>query len=145
MQEISYKTAEDKIFMQTSRFRSVLLVDDSYIDCLISRKVIENNNFAEKVTVVHSPVEAIAYLSQYILNREGMPEVIFLDIRMPEMTGFDFLEELRSLDGFSDLEVKIYMLSSSLDPTDLRKIKENGLVERLISKPLSNKALQEIG
>jgi len=130
--------------MRESKYKSVLLVDDSYIDNLITRKVIENNNFAEKVTVLHSPSEAISYLKPHLLEREGMPEVIFLDIRMPEMTGFDFLKELNLLEGFSDLKIKIYMLSSSLDPIDQRKIRENELVERFISKPLSNKALQEI-
>jgi CheY-like chemotaxis protein len=131
--------------MKESKYRSVLLVDDSHIDALINRKIMENNNFAEQITVLHSPCEAINYLKKILPESKGLPDAIFLDIRMPEMNGFDFLQKLYLLDGFSDSKIKIYMLSSSLDPVDLRRIKENKLVKRFISKPLTNKALQEIG
>jgi CheY-like chemotaxis protein len=130
--------------MKESKYKSVLLVDDSYVDNLINRKIMENNNFAEQITVLQSPNEAIDYLKKHLSGSEGIPDAIFLDIRMPEMNGFDFLQKLYLLDGFSDSKIKIYMLSSSLDPGDQRRIKENELVKTFISKPLTSKALQEI-
>lgn len=130
--------------MKESKYKSVLLVDDNYVDNLINRKIMENNNFAEQITVLQSPNEAIDYLKTHLSGSEGIPDAIFLDIRMPEMNGFDFLQKLYLLDGFSDSKIKIYMLSSSLDPGDQRRIKENELVKTFISKPLTSKALQEI-
>jgi len=131
--------------MKESKYKSVLLVDDSYIDTLINRKIMENSGFAEQITVLHSPGEAICFLEKYLSEKQGIPDAIFLDIRMPEMSGFDFLQKLYLLDGFRESKIKIYILSSSLDPRDLRRTEESALVKKFISKPLTNKVLQEIG
>ncbi len=128
--------------MEDPRFKSVLLVDDSYVDNLINRKMLQSNNFADDITVIDSPVKAMAYIQQCI-NEGSMPDVIFLDIRMPEMDGFQFLENLADI-GIEVSDLKIYMLSSSLDPDDLKQIAENELVSKFISKPLTEKILNEI-
>ncbi|HEX8376765.1 MAG TPA: response regulator [Pedobacter sp.] len=128
--------------MEDFRYKSVLLVDDSYVDNLINRKMLQSNNFADDITVIDSPVKAIAYL-QHCINEGTLPEVIFLDIRMPEMDGFQFLEKLTNT-GIDISELKIYMLSSSLDPDDLKQIADNDLVSKFISKPLTEKILNEI-
>lgn len=128
--------------MEDPRFKSVLLVDDSYVDNLINRKMLQSNNFADDITVIDSPVKAMAYIQQCI-NEGSMPDVIFLDIRMPEMDGFQFLENLADI-GIEVSDLKIYMLSSSLDPDDLKQIAENDLVSKFISKPLTEKILNEI-
>ena len=130
--------------MSQFRYKLVLLVDDSYIDNLISKKILQNNNFAEKIVVLDSSVDAIDYLKQALSSKDNIPEIIFLDIRMPGMDGFDFLKELDSINGISNQKFKIYMLSSSLDPIDLKKIKDNKLISKFIGKPLSTQALKDI-
>ena len=130
--------------MPGSKYKSVLLVDDSYIDNLINRKIIENNNFAESITVIDSPYEALGYLQQCLLTRSNLPDVIFLDIRMPGMNGFEFLKELNLMEGLLETNLKIYILSSSLDPHDLKMVQGNEMVSKFISKPLTNKALEDI-
>ena len=129
--------------MEDNRFKSVLLVDDSYVDNLINRKMLQATNFADDITVIDSPIKAIAYLQQCALEG-SLPEVIFLDIRMPEMDGFQFLETLNDFPGVEQADIKIYMLSSSLDPDDLKQIADNDLVSKFISKPLTEKILNEI-
>ncbi|HEY1008025.1 MAG TPA: response regulator [Sphingobacteriaceae bacterium] len=126
------------------KHNSVLLIDDSYIDNLINRKILENNKFAENIVVIDSPQEAINYLRNKQTAGEEFPEVIFLDLRMPGMSGFELLQELHSIIGHKAGSIKIFVLSSSLDPSDLKRAQENSLVTRFIGKPLTNKILEEI-
>ena len=123
----------------TIRFKTCLLIDDNYIDNFVTRKILENSNFAETIVVVRSADEAINTL------REGLvkPNVIFLDIRMPVMSGFEFLDEYDKLDIDKE-NIKIFMLSSSLDPVDLRKSSDNKYISQFIHKPLTQKILEEL-
>ena len=120
-------------------FKTCLLIDDNYIDNFVTRKIIEGSNFAESIIVVRSATEAINSL------RDGLvkPDVIFLDVRMPLMSGFEFLEEYDKIDIDKD-NIKIFMLSSSLDPLDLRKSSDNKYITQIIHKPLTQKALEEL-
>lgn len=130
--------------MGSYKHRTVLLIDDSYIDNLINRKILENNNFAEEIVVIDSPQKALSFLNNKVETNSELPEVIFLDLRMPGMSGFELLTELNTTIGHKASEVKIFVLSSSLDPTDLKRAQENQLVSRFIGKPLTNKILEEI-
>jgi CheY-like chemotaxis protein len=130
--------------MITFKYKSVLLVDDSYIDNLINRKILDNGNFAESITVIESPNDAYNYIKDLYLEGKELPQIIFLDLRMPVMNGFEFLKALTDLPGLGPDKIKIYVLTSSLDPKDIRRVKENNLVSRFIGKPLTSQILQEI-
>src|SRR5471030_3148708 len=108
-------------------FKICLLVDYNYIDNFVTRKILEGSNFVEKIVVVRSASDAITAL------RDGLvkPDVIFLDVRMPMMGGFEFLEEYEKIE--IDKEgIKIFMLSSSLDPVDIRKSSDNKYITQFI-------------
>ena len=130
--------------MITFKYKSLLLIDDSYIDNLINRKILDNDNFAESITVIESPKEAFNYIRDLYLEGKELPEVIFLDLRMPLMNGFEFLKALMDLPDLGPDKIRIYVLSSSLDPEDIKRVKENHLVTRFISKPLTSQILQDI-
>jgi CheY-like chemotaxis protein len=130
--------------MTTFKYKSVLLVDDSYIDNLINRKILDNSDFAESIIVIESPKEAYNYIKDLYLEGKELPQVIFLDLRMPVMNGFEFLKALMDLPDLGPDKIKIYVLTSSLDPKDIKKVKENHLVSRFIGKPLTSQILQEI-
>ncbi|PRY53658.1 CheY-like chemotaxis protein [Arcticibacter pallidicorallinus] len=129
--------------MDNFKYKSVLLIDDSYVDNLINSKIIESLHFADEVKIINSPFEAINYLKDAARTGE-LPDIIFLDIRMPAMNGFEFMNKLEPIKHLLPSNLKIYMLSSSLDPSDLRKVKENNLVTNFIGKPLTARALEEI-
>jgi CheY-like chemotaxis protein len=122
------------------RYKTCLLIDDNYIDNFVTRKILESGNFAEKIIVQQSPQEALTAIQQGIIK----PDVIFLDIRMPVMTGFEFLEEYDKLDLDLENPVKIFMLSSSLDPTDMHNSRNSRHVAQFIHKPLTYEALEEL-
>lgn len=121
-------------------YKTCLLIDDNYIDNFVTRRILESSNFADQVIVSQSATEAIESL------RAGdvTPDVIFLDIRMPMMGGFEFLQEYDKIDVENKKDIKIFMLSSSLDPTDMRKSMNNKYITQFIHKPLTQKALDEI-
>ena len=120
-------------------FKNCLLIDDNYIDNFVTRKILEGSNFAEKITVVRSANEAITSLRDGVLK----PDVIFLDVRMPLMSGFEFLEEFDKI-NIDKSNIRIFMLSSSLDPLDMRKSTDNKYITQFIHKPLTIKALEEL-
>ncbi|TWR30442.1 response regulator [Mucilaginibacter pallidiroseus] len=122
------------------RFKTCLLIDDNYIDNFVTRKILESGNFAETIVVHQSPTEAIEALQ----NGSVVPDVIFLDIRMPQMSGFEFLHEFEKIHMENKEAVKIFMLSSSLDPTDMSKSTQNKYVAQFIHKPLTHQALEEL-
>jgi CheY-like chemotaxis protein len=123
-----------------SIYKTCLLIDDNYIDNFVTRKILESGEFAEKVVVSQSAPDAINSLRAGAVK----PDVIFLDIRMPMMGGFEFLQEYDKLDIENKQSIKIFMLSSSLDPTDLKKSTNNKYITSFIHKPLTQKSLDDI-
>lgn len=120
-------------------YKTCLLIDDNYIDNFVTCKILESCTFAEQIIVSQSPAEAINLLKQ----GEIKPDVIFLDIRMPIMSGFEFLQEYDAL-MIDKSDIKIFMLSSSLDPMDMQRSLGNKYITHFMHKPLTVKALEEI-
>ena len=120
-------------------YNTCLLVDDNYIDNIVTRKLLENSSFAENIIIHESPDRAMEAL------RDGslIPDVIFLDIRMPTMDGFEFLELYDKL-NINKKGTKIYLLSSSLDPADIKSSTDNKYITQFIHKPLTKQILAEI-
>ncbi len=125
------------------KYERVILVDDNQIDNIIHQKIILSTQFAKEVTIFESAGLALNFLKQVEFNANH-PLVIFLDLRMPEIDGYGFLDELRNLQHFSTTQLKIYVLSSSLDPLDRKKIAENPFAETFISKPLTAQILKQL-
>jgi len=123
----------------TGSYHTCLLIDDNYIDNFVTRKLLESSKFAENIVVLQSPAEAITCLR----NKTVVPDVIFLDIRMPLMDGFEFLEEYDKID-IDKTGIKIFLLSSSFDPTDIKKSVANKYITQFIHKPLTYKVLEEL-
>ena len=121
-------------------YKTCLLIDDNYIDNFVTRRILEGGSFAEKVIVSQSAGDAINSLKAGTVK----PDVIFLDIRMPLMGGFEFLQEFDKLELENKSDIKIFMLSSSLDPADLKKSANNKYITQFIHKPLTQKTLDDI-
>jgi len=120
-------------------YKTCLLIDDNYIDNYVTRRLLESSKFAEKIVVAQSPEEAIEALR----NGDVIPDIIFLDLRMPMMNGFEFLQEYDQLEIKKD-GTKVFILSASLDPVDLNKSLSNKNIIQFVHKPLTKKILEDL-
>lgn len=130
--------------MSQPPYNFVMLVDEDEIDNIINQKIIESNNFSERVTVFRTAQEGLDYLNENKDKEEELPELIFLDINMPIMDGFQFLEEFEKISGKVHSKCKIIMLSSSISPRDIDRAASNRFVRKYLNKPLNARYLQAI-
>ncbi|MHB1921531.1 MAG: response regulator [Chitinophagaceae bacterium] len=119
----------------TTKYPCVMVVDDTYIDRYIAEYGLKKFAIAKEVISKESAVDALTYLKINADHDENLPQIILLDIRMPVMDGFDFLEAFENLPTAVHEKCKIIMVSSSVDPKDHEKIKNNRFVSRFIGKP----------
>lgn len=120
----------------------VMLVDDDNVDNFINKKVIINSKFTENVFVHTNAKSALEFFKNVGEPKEDssetiLPSHIFLDINMPVADGFYFLEEFDKLSEKITSEVKIIMLTSSLNPNDELKSCSFKSVTNFLSKPLT--------
>ncbi len=116
-------------------YNQVMVIDDSYTDRYIVEHYLKNYFIAANVISKESAIEALEYLTLFADCREQLPSIIFLDIRMPVMDGFDFLNEYEKLPVSVHQYCTIIMLSSSIDPVDHERIKNNPFVKKYFCDP----------
>lgn len=133
--------------MSDKKHFAVLLIDDNEIDNLINQKMLEAANLSEHIFVCSSAKSAIEFLKnieKLPIDQQILPELIFLDIDMPLMDGFQFLDLFSKLKPATKSNCGIVMLTSSINPSDISKSKSYEYVKRYINKPLSQKNLMEL-
>jgi CheY-like chemotaxis protein len=129
-------------------YKKILCVDDDPITLMLSKKVLQKIEFSEIIDSVQNGEDALNYLSnckEALDNDQNfiLPEFIFLDLNMPIMGGWEFLDEIMENkygEYFPDL--KVIVLSSTIDPKDIEKSKSYPMVLDFLSKPISRELLE---
>src|SRR6187397_1992235 len=105
----------------STRYPLVMLVDDNELDNFINKKLVEGDSFASETTIHTSGESALEYLKGYASESSRIPDLIFLDIMMPEMDGFAFLDAFDKLPDSVKSKCRIVMLSTSDSFKDLNR------------------------
>ena len=131
-----------------TKHKTAMLIDDNEIDNFINQKMIEGTNFAERIYVNTSGKSALEFLVNLQrdknLDKDLIPDIIFLDINMPLMDGFQFLKEFEKLGEPIIRKSKIVMLTTSINPEDRIFSDKNKYILKFISKPLNQSYLDRL-
>ena len=123
------------------KLKTVLLLDDNGATNIIHKKFIVKANCAEQILKFQNGVDALHYLN---LEATEPPDLVFVDINMPIMNGWQFLEELGKVKTLFKKKPTVILLSTSLSPTDREKANNIEIIDQVKLKPLTVKAVQEI-
>ncbi len=112
-----------------------IVIDDSKLDCFIAEKIIVNTGRSESIRTFQQATEALSYIKDLAPN--SATTIIFVDIQMPVMNGFEFVESFETLPADIRSAYSIYMLSSSINENDIAKVKGYTSVKQFLNKPLT--------
>jgi len=120
------------------KINCILLVDDNPADNEFHKIIINESQVCDNIKVATSGSKALDYIIKSGNNGPDFPkpDLIFLDINMPGMNGFEFLEEYHSLDPHLKSKIVIIMLSTSLNPDDAERARRIKEVTEFMNKPL---------
>ncbi|WP_379084217.1 response regulator [Pedobacter sp. UC225_65] len=121
---------------------NLLVIDDDDINIFIIKKIVEKTGFDIDMVAKSNGQQAIDYLNETITEHKTLPNLVLIDINMPVMNGWEFVEAYQTL-GIKQ-NVDLYILSSSVYENDIEKTKSYSTVKGFISKPLSIERLSEL-
>lgn len=112
-----------------------IVIDDSKLDCFIAEKIIQNTGKSNSVKTFQQAAEALGYIEN--LSAQEIETIIFVDIQMPMMNGFEFVEAFEALPAGTRTNYSIYMLSSSINENDIARVKGYSSIKQFVNKPLT--------
>ena len=124
--------------------KTLTLVDDDDIFVFLTTKIIEQTNLVDLIKVFGNGLDAINFLKENKNNVDALPDIILLDLNMPIMNGWQFLEEYNKLNPTIGKKITIYICSSSISPDDITRAKTISEVSDYIIKPITEDKLIDL-
>ncbi len=122
----------------------ILCVDDDPITLMLYKKVIYKSEFAKNIDTAQNGEEALEYFNNRYSAANEYPKLIFLDLNMPIMGGWEFLDHFQEERYAAFADTKVIVLSSTIDPNDIDKSKNYPMVIDFQSKPISKEMLEDL-
>ncbi len=120
--------------------KNVLLVDDDVVFTFLNKKIIASLDFINAIDTAQNGLQAIEHLEASIRDSRPLPDIILLDLSMPIMDGFGFLQAFNDMDLPERKKVKIIIVTSSIHPEDMQRARDFG-VNSYLTKPLKEEGL----
>lgn len=120
---------------------SICLVDDDEIFQFVTKRVIEQTRLVQTIRLFSNGKEAIGFLEEVHASNSQLPDIILLDLNMPVMDGWDFLEAYVLLKPELSKPITIYIVSSSISPADILRAQRISEVTDYIIKPITTEKL----
>lgn len=127
-----------QLFMSPNKLTCI--IDDDTVYVSLVKKLIKVKKLSNNILVFKNGKDAI----EFFKNANSLPDLILLDLNMPIMNGWEFLDEFRPIRKRSKKSLNLYVVSSSIDPTDSEKAKSIECVRDYISKPISIQSFEQI-
>lgn len=124
------------------KINNAWIIDDDKILSYVLQRIMGSLNFSEKIEVFENGQEAINQLADIKLNPDSLPDVILLDLNMPVMDGWQFLDEFEKI--HLDKKITLYIVSSSIDARDHKKAKSYKTVSDFLIKPIGKKQIEQM-
>ena len=115
---------------------NVFIIDDDKLFVFLTKKTISTTHIEADISEFNDGQEALDYLREVAGDNERLPDVILLDLSMPIMDGWEFLEEYSQIAPTITKKIKLYIFSSSISPHDIERAKNISVVTDFIIKPL---------
>lgn len=117
-----------------------IVVDDSKLDCFIAEKIIKNTGKCDSVISFLHAEDALEFV-RTDESPQQYPTILLVDIQMPVMNGFQFVEEFEKLPSHVTMRYKVYIISSSINDHDLNRVHNYSSVQQFLNKPLTSNNL----
>jgi CheY-like chemotaxis protein len=117
-----------------------IVIDDSKLDCFIAEKIIKNTGKSESIKSFLQAKDALEYIRTTPTDDQSHT-IILVDIQMPVMNGFEFVEAFEQLPALTTTHYTIYVISSSINENDLNRVHNFASVKQFLNKPLTSNNL----
>jgi CheY-like chemotaxis protein len=119
------------------KFETVMIIDDNNIDLYVITRLLKNYNFATNIISFTNAEKALNYLIENQSFKSALPQVIFVDIFMPIMSGFEFIEAYENLPLLIKSNCRVFFISSTIDKNEINRVQVNKNIKAFHSKPLT--------
>ncbi|HEY4194978.1 MAG TPA: response regulator [Mucilaginibacter sp.] len=124
--------------------RKLVFIDDDPIDHFLMKHILRGKHYFDTTTYTIYGSLVLDYIQENISDPEKLPDVIFLDLNMPQFTGWDFLDRMERIHDQLDKDIQVYVLSSSIRSVDEEAASKYTFVNEFISKPIEAAEVERI-
>jgi CheY-like chemotaxis protein len=127
-----------------TELKQLTLIDDDDIFVFLTSRMLEKYKLVDLIKIFDNGQDALVFIKENIDNIDALPDIILLDLSMPIMDGWQFLEEYVKINPRIGKKITIFICSSSISPDDVARAKSINAVSDFIIKPMTKEKLVEM-